>query len=171
MTLLEESDPQEAASAPLITADHVVEIVAPASLPGGYGLEVSTSGTNGEEFYSTVVVVSTNLCDGLTDWLPLLKRINDGISFACVPSMLVISWSFSAGLCVCVCVWWPWCLVFILFFWFRFFSPTLLLCSSGPFDALYTTHSFCFQPPQFTKTTRIHTYIHTIIHNSHQVVS
>ena len=57
MALLDE-DPQAEASAPLITDVERVEIVAPSSLPEGYALEVSTTGTNGSIHHSSVIVVS-----------------------------------------------------------------------------------------------------------------
>lgn len=53
MTLMESED----ASAPLITDVERVEVVAPASLPEGYGLEVSTTGPNGETRNGSVLVV------------------------------------------------------------------------------------------------------------------
>jgi hypothetical protein len=74
-----EDDMQAQASVPLITAVERVEVVAPLSLPEGYGLNVTTENGHGE-----VVVVSA--CPALVffSWLRsarfVLQRRTTGIS-------------------------------------------------------------------------------------------
>lgn len=57
MAIKDEDDHQTQASEPLITDVEQVEIVAPTSLPEGYGLEVSTSNEDGQVVHARVSVV------------------------------------------------------------------------------------------------------------------
>ena len=56
MALMEE-DSQAQASEPLITDVQRVEVVAPAALAEGYGLDITTTGPYGEPVSASVIVV------------------------------------------------------------------------------------------------------------------
>lgn len=60
MAVIIDEDPNAEASTPLITDVRRVEVLAPMSLPEGYGLEVNTTSynNNGEVVHSRVIVVS-----------------------------------------------------------------------------------------------------------------
>ena len=52
-----EEDSQAQASEPLITDVQRVEVVAPAALAEGYGLDITTTGPYGEPVSASVIVV------------------------------------------------------------------------------------------------------------------